>query len=110
MPENLDPLQHLQLLLDHLPQRGWHLHNLHQCQEASAHRWEARLKAINPAPTVFATYGHGKGASPFEAISKAIEDGESRKGWRPQRVNLFKQARIAREETTTDDLLGGLDP
>jgi len=100
-----DHPQYLQFLLEDLPQRGWRLHNLHQNPLSAANQWEARLKATNPAPTVFASYGHGLGASPLEAIIRAIEDGESRKGWRPQR----RPEQPQRHTITTDDLLGGLD-
>jgi len=96
--------QNLEDLLLSLPQKGWLLHNLYQCQDHR--RWEARLRVSIRTEALYSYYCHGFGSTPLEAILLALEDGEARKKWRPSKRPSNPPHR---EDVTTDDLMGGLD-
>lgn len=97
----------LESLLESLPQKGWLLHNLYQCQDHR--RWEARLRARDRSDALYSYYCHGFGSTPTEALLSALEDGEARKKWRPAPQRPRPVELVTKPDVTTDDLMGGLD-
>lgn len=96
------PRSPLEDLLESLPHRGWHLHNLYQGRQ----RWEARLKALQENRTyLYSSYCGGVGSTAFEAIESALADGEARKNWHPRSIPELPRKEIV----TTDDIMGDLD-